>query len=221
MYLTQMHLNATRRGAQKLLGSPQVMHAAVQAAFSPNSLEYANGRALWRIDRPDKTTTSLLIVSPIEPDLTHVVEQAGWQTTQAWQTREYGQLLDRLKPGQQWGFRIRANPVRNVRLRDWADTKPVGHVTVKQQEDWLVSRTATHGFQIPDGQQDTAAFSVVGRDRLQFTKGGHKVVLSTVTFEGVLKVVDADLLRAALISGIGRAKAYGCGMLTLAPLPNS
>lgn len=220
MFLTQMHLNATRRGAQKLLGSPQVMHAAVQAAFPPGALEYANGRALWRIDRPDKTTTSLLIVSPIEPDLTHVVEQAGWQTSQAWQTREYTQLLDRLTPGQQWGFRIRANPVRNVRLSDWTDTKPVGHVTVKQQEDWLVSRAARHGFQIPDGPEQTAALSVVGRDRVQFIKGGHKAVLSTATYEGVLEVVDTEALRASLISGIGRAKAYGCGMLTLAPLTN-
>lgn len=195
------------------------MHAAVQAAFPPNALQDAGGRALWRIDQPSAMSKTLLIVSPMAPDLTHVVEQAGWQTTQAWQTREYRLLLDQLSPGQQWSFRLRANPVKNVRLDGWSDTKPVGHVTVKQQQDWLVSRTAANGFHIPDGPQSSAAFSVVGRDRLQFKKGGHQVSLTTATYEGVLEVDDADVLRSSLISGIGRAKAYGCGMLTLAPLP--
>lgn len=37
-----------------------------------------------------------------------------------------------------------------------------------------------------------------------------------MTFEGVLTITEAELFRKALIDGIGRAKAYGCGLMTLA-----
>jgi CRISPR system Cascade subunit CasE len=37
-------------------------------------------------------------------------------------------------------------------------------------------------------------------------------------FEGVLQISDESLFKAALTNGIGRAKAYGCGLLTLANL---
>jgi CRISPR system Cascade subunit CasE len=39
----------------------------------------------------------------------------------------------------------------------------------------------------------------------------------TVTFDGRLEVTDPDALRRTLTQGI-RAKAYGCGLITLAPL---
>lgn len=44
------------------------------------------------------------------------------------------------------------------------------------------------------------------------------VSLVTVTFDGRLEVTDPELLRRTLRQGLGKAKAYGCGLLTLAPL---
>ena len=38
----------------------------------------------------------------------------------------------------------------------------------------------------------------------------------SVVFEGVLTVTDADAFRNALVNGIGREKAYGMGLLTIA-----
>jgi CRISPR system Cascade subunit CasE len=42
------------------------------------------------------------------------------------------------------------------------------------------------------------------------------IALETCTFEGVLEVADADALRAAILSGVGPGKAFGCGLLSLA-----
>ena len=42
------------------------------------------------------------------------------------------------------------------------------------------------------------------------------MTLGVATFEGVLEVTDPDALRRALTHGIGRGKAYGCGLMTLA-----
>ena len=37
-------------------------------------------------------------------------------------------------------------------------------------------------------------------------------------FRGELEITDTEQLRDTLINGMGRGKAYGCGLLTLAPL---
>lgn len=47
---------------------------------------------------------------------------------------------------------------------------------------------------------------------------GPRVTISTATFQGRHRVTDAEALRAALLTGIGPAKGYGQGLLTLAPL---
>ncbi|MCZ4276505.1 type I-E CRISPR-associated protein Cas6/Cse3/CasE [Rhodococcoides yunnanense] len=220
MYLSKMSLNRRRRGAVKLLSSPQAMHAAVQSAFAPGSFAESDGRALWRVDELGRDDIALYVVSPVEPDLSHVVEQAGWQTGEMWKTVEYGGFLAGLQAGQRWGFRLRANPVHNVYKTDkaWGDTKPVAHLTVKHQQTWLLDRAAKSGFSIPDGPQHEAALQVIDRSTLKFNKGGHSVTIGTATFEGVLQVEDPVLLRSVLTNGLGRAKAYGCGLITLAPL---
>ncbi|MGL4306376.1 MAG: type I-E CRISPR-associated protein Cas6/Cse3/CasE [Mycobacteriaceae bacterium] len=216
MYLTTMPLNPVRRGAQKLLGSPQSMHAAVLSSFPPGLLTSEN-RVLWRVDQFSQHEVNLVLVSPSEPDLTHIVEQAGWQTGNPWQTRDYSPLLKKLQEGQQWSFRLTANPVFYARKGDWEDTKPVGHLTVKHQEQWLLDRVERLGFQIPDGLEEEKSFAVVERKSLFFRKGGHKVTLTIATFEGILEITDKESFLRSLTAGIGRAKAYGCGLLTIAP----
>lgn len=216
MFLSRMFVNPRKRGAQRLLASPQRMHAAVEASFAPDTSAEGILRPLWRIDR-QSDRTALLITSPTEPDLTHLVEQAGWQTGELWQTRPYEALLTNLSVGQSWHFRLTANPTYAGRKDGWADTKPRGHTTVKQQEAWLLSRCERAGFTIPDGPSGEHQLHVVEREMVRFAKGGHRVSLAKATYEGHLTVSDAELLRAALTRGVGRAKAYGCGMLTLAP----
>ena len=52
-------------------------------------------------------------------------------------------------------------------------------------------------------------FRVKGEDK-------RPVTLKLATFQGTLKVTDPRALRSALANGIGRAKGYGAGLLTLA-----
>jgi CRISPR system Cascade subunit CasE len=215
MHLTRMHLNPARRGTRHLLSSPQRMHAAVLSAFSPEApLVEGDGRVLWRVDRsPDRLT--LFISSPSAPDLTHVVEQAGWPTgSNPWQTASLDGLLARLDTGQEWVFRLTANPVRSVSQPGGARGRRTGHVTAAQQEEWLQARAASWGF-------DALKCAVSERRHVSFPRrsdgSSHTVSLSMATFDGVLRVTDANALRTSLVAGLGRAKGYGCGLLTLAP----
>lgn len=237
-FLTRVYLNKNLRNARRLLASPHRMHGAVEAAFAPGAMP-SGRRSLWRVDSfPGKNI--LYIVSPVQPDVRHIVEQAGWLHDEgAAETKNYAPLLDRLQTGQSWHFRLTANPVRYLGSKDDTD-EPVkrknvykrhGHITVAQQLQWLIDKSARCGFQIPhmehNGQSMPRA-DIVDRKIIRFERQGGReqstenkvgrkktITISTATFEGVLAVTDVDLFRIALRNGIGHAKAYGCGLLTL------
>lgn len=219
MFLTRMQINPRRRGARKLIGSPHAMHAAVNAAF-PDARPTAEGRILWRLDVHSDQRVLLFVASPDRPDFTHLVEQAGWPTTEAWSTQPYEPLLGSLRAGQRWQFRLTANPVHSARRDGWADTKPLGHITVKQQEQWLLDRAPKLGFALaPVGQQTEESeydLALVDRSVRRFRRNSDAVTLATATFEGQLEIADPALMSRALTRGVGRGKAYGCGLLTLA-----
>lgn len=216
MFLSRMALNAARRQARFLLGSPQAMHAAVLSSFAPNvSTETAEGRVLWRVDRGENRATWLYMVSPEAPDMAHLVEQAGWSTQETWETRDYEPFLGRLMAGQRWAFRITANPVHTV--TEGGTGKRRGHVTLLQQQGWLFDRAKSNGFSVspPSGADEVL---VSNRDNKIFRRGDSTITLTTAQFDGQLEVLDAEKLRHVLTQGLGRAKGYGCGLLTLAPL---
>ncbi|MFD6357443.1 type I-E CRISPR-associated protein Cas6/Cse3/CasE [Nocardia tengchongensis] len=225
MYLSRIPLNPARRGTRKFLSSPQVTHAAVMAAFPPGTATHTggDGRVLWRIDQHGNDI-HLYVVSPGEPDFTHIVEQAGWPTTAAWATRKYDQLLDTLAVGQAWHFRLTANPVRNALTRpDATEAKVRGKATglnAADQLNWLGRKASDAGFTLaesgPPGQREDDV-RILSRNTLTFRRGTATINLSVATFEGTLLVADVERLRTALTTGIGRAKGYGCGLLTLAP----
>lgn len=230
MYLTCLRINTARTGAHKLLGSPQAMHAAVMAGFPgilPSDTEQP--RILWRLDHNSRTEVFLYVASPDRPDFTHVIEQAGWPASDhGWQTRDFAPLLARLEKGDNWSFRLTANPVRRYRPDPNQRAKPVGHVSPKYQMEWLLERQERAGFRVlpkPPVERilphDEHQLVVSSRRLLKFHRGGAKapVQLQTATFDGRLEVTDVGALRTSLTQGIGRAKAYGCGLMTLAPVP--
>ncbi|MBN3933036.1 type I-E CRISPR-associated protein Cas6/Cse3/CasE [Streptomyces verrucosisporus] len=234
MYLTRFRINTARMGARRLLSSPQVMHAAVMSSFPTAPPAAGEGpRVLWRVDHNSASQVLLYIVSPDRPDLTHLVEQAGWPTAEeGWRTRPYTPFLSRLENDGIWAFRLTANPVHSIRRTDGEPTKRTAHLTPRHQTQWLLKRQKDAGFRIlekPEEQRrlpegDAHELIVHGRRDLAFGKteqtSGRKnrVTLTAVTFDGRLQVTDPDALRRTLVVGLGKAKAYGCGLMTLAPV---
>jgi CRISPR system Cascade subunit CasE len=258
MFLSRLRINVARPGARRLLSSPQRLHAAVMSSFpdllpaAPLLPDASDGpRVLWRLDRNAPAETFLLVVSPDRPDMTHIVEQAGWpaaaadRATLGWQTRPYGPFLDRLTAGSTWSFRLTANPVHHIRRKPSEPIKRTAHVTAAHQMSWLLDadRQQRAGFRIsekpdskrllPSGTTQSGhphhgdRFEVTVRDQrnLSFNKSRSNgpsrppVSLVTVTFDGHLEVTDPERLRRTLVQGLGKAKAYGCGLMTLAPSP--
>jgi CRISPR system Cascade subunit CasE len=227
MYLTRFRVNTGRLGARRLLGSPQALHAAVMTSFAePLRNDDAGPRVLWRLDNTSAADTHLYIVSPDKPDLTHLVEQAGWPTTGGWDTYDYRPLLSRLRAGDRLAFRLTVNPVHSIRRKDGEPTKLTAHITPRHQLAWLLQRQQTAGFSLLEKTSSTPTvndldrYQVVlhNRRNLSFAKSRDtkRVTLTTVTFDGRLEITDADAFRRTLTRGLGRGKAYGCGLMTLA-----
>ena len=224
MYMSRIAINRRRRGGMKLLSSRHAMHAAVMSAFAPGTPTQSEaGRVLWRIDRRDEAI-DLLIVSPERPCLVHIAEQAGWSTNNSWATRDYRPFLQSLSPDSEFVFRLVANPTRRASVSgagaETSQKQVVGHRTVDHQRQWLLERASDCGFAVAGGEGDGTEpeLQVRERETATFRRGSNRVTLVTAAFEGKLTVVDPDRLRTTLGHGVGRAKGYGCGLLTLLPM---
>lgn len=227
MYLSRMPINTARQGAWELLSSPYKMHAAVEHAFPPKAHVLSEeGRILWRLDAVpgDNETAYLYVVSPSLPDFTHISEQVGWPTVRAWETKDYAPVLDYLAGGQRWAFRLKANPVRKVfKNRSDRSTADVigtiqGHVTEAQQIEWLLSRAEGRGFRVVEDEVAVPLVNVSQRHRQKFVHKGSEVTLVSAVYDGILEVTDVEAFRRTLCFGVGRAKGFGCGLLTVAPV---
>ena len=223
MFLTKIALAPERRLARKYLGSPQAMHAVVMSVTGGHDGN-GPGRVLWRVDRG--VTTALYILSPLEPDCSQLVTEAGTAGAQA-RTLDYSPFLASLDAGQLWAFRLAANPSYSASRGPGVRGQRYGHVTVEQQRQWLMDRVPRFGFELmpvdhADGEGIDKAVLVAYRERPVFNRrrpggeGYDRVTINRTVYEGVLRVTDPEPLRRALIAGIGRSKAYGCGLMTLA-----
>ena len=215
MYLSRVELNPYRRETMRALESPQIMHAAVMASFDSFSPGKSDTRVLWRIDRL-ASSTYLLIQSGDKPDLHHIVDQFGRPDTgQTGDTVDYEPFISNIEVGQTWRFRLRANPVRSIPPKEPnARGKVCHHITSEQQLKWLLDRCENWGVSMSNGGSPTV--NIVQREKRTFDRKGSKVTISTVTFEGELTIINRDKFVESLRNGIGRAKAYGCGMITIA-----
>lgn len=216
-YLTRIEINPRRRASARILASPHRMHGAVNACFPPSR---APARPLWRVDET-KAGTMLYLLSDVAPDPTGFVEEHGWPVAGGWQTRSYETVLDKVAAGARFSFRLTANPVHNARqpspTGERGRGKRFAHVTATQQLDWFVEHAEGWGFTV--GRHDSPEVRIVGRRTLLFRRGERDLKVGVATFEGVLVVTDAARMKASMVGGIGPAKAYGCGLLTLAPPP--
>lgn len=79
-------------------------------------------------------------------------------------------------------------------------------------EKWFASRSPGWGF-----WPDSLELGRVWADSLP-KAGGANVTLCKAAIAGVPAVLDREKFKKAFAEGLGPAKAFGCGLLRLAPI---
>jgi CRISPR system Cascade subunit CasE len=203
-----MELDTRKRYTMKALNSPNLFHGAIEAAFPGERT-----RKLWRIDNLGGHCY-ILLLSDREPELEHAVEQFGVITSdKLWETKDYDGLLDRIEDHTIWRFRLTANPTKCSNPKHGERGTVQAHITSSYQKKWFMEKGEKCGFSVKEED-----FLVTESCWKRFYKGAQRkqpVTFLAVTYEGILKVTDAEKFRKTLTDGVGRGKAFGMGMLTV------
>ncbi len=135
--------------------------------------------------------------------------------------------------GMELAFRLVANPTKKVPSLDATGIprKNGKRVELRGEEEltrWLARKATGCGFVLVDVRARPGVFDVLATEGGKFCgqrgTGGRgadstRLTFSAVRFDGRLRVVDQGQFVRALAAGVGSAKGYGFGLLTVAPVP--
>lgn len=215
MYLSRLILNPHNRGVQRELANPYELHRTLMTAF-PEELPN-HERVLFRVET-DRTTgvPAVLVQSHLEADWGKLAARQDYLLPEAaWPPNVFANPAQKpfqlaLQMGQRLAFRLRANPTvtrqgkRHALYREEA------------QRAWLERQGRRGGFRVLRvnvvREGDTSAWIARDTQRLRATH-------FAVCFDGLLQVTDPAILWQTVQAGIGPAKGFGFGLLSLGPAP--
>lgn len=215
--------NVPERTWKTLSTDVYALHQAVMVLFA----EYTSpGRVLFRAE-PSSSGGIVLVQSMVEPragGLTMGLEPMGLPKSV--------DLSSAFKAGDRLKFRLVAAPMKRPILPPEAPPedaeKPRNRIPLNQHAEqlaWLTRKAEKHGFSLVSQapQQEWIGFSDVECPSVTITKMGdmkgkkndNLITVRPVRFDGLLQVTDPELFYRAIVSGIGPAKGFGMGLLSL------
>lgn len=174
---------------------------------------------LCRIDKIEENFRVLLL-STKQP------QRPNWCPTDCFGTKE---IPDKFFKHPRYRFSLLANPTKKLRVDNTDGTRKKNgrRVPLTKREDliaWLQGKAKAGGFAVilkreDDFGKEVEVLRTIPRGREFFHKDGRSHGTHTaVEFQGELTVTDPKKFRATVAAGIGSAKAFGFGLLVLAPL---
>lgn len=214
MYLSRLTLNPRDRTVQREIANVYELHRTLMAAY-PDDLP-PHERVLFRVEANPRTgVPTVLVQSHTRPDWTHLaVRDTYLLPTSQWPPQIFANpavksfTID-LAAGQTLAFRLRANvTVKREGSRH-------GLYDEEDQRAWLARKGERNGF------RPLRVTAIQEDDQISWKPrrngGKRKLTHFAVRFDGLLKVTDPKQLWDAVQSGIGPAKSFGFGLLSLAP----
>jgi len=204
-YLTQAivdHATAAKREFRDVYG----WHQAVWKAFPGRDGQDRD--FLTRLDERDGGFR-LLIVSPEIPT------RPDWCPVELWQTKP---IPETYFGKRRYAFQLLANPTKKVTKLgpDGKPTKNGKRVPLRTREEyvaWMQRKAEQGGFVV-----DAETLRTIQQGRENFQKKGTDGTHTAVELQGVLTVNDPAKFHETFTRGIGSAKAFGFGLLVIAPV---
>lgn len=165
---------------------------------------------LFRVDSLPNGRVIIIVQSAVKPDWDYAFHNVNYL-----RAAEVEPFEPRFSNGQCLRFRLASNPTRRLsghspdaRVESIGKRVPVPN---DQLIEWLHRRAESSGFII---KRDATTLQ---SGYIYMKKNGDGQRLRSVLFDGLLRVTDADAFRQTLVRGIGSGKAFGFGLLTIAP----
>ncbi len=181
----------------------------------------ADSGFLFRIDPCLNGRAVIIVQSAVEPNWEYAFQNAGYLLAAPPEVKSFDPDFTK---GQRLRFRLVANPTRRLSKNSLgADGQPlkgekwIGKrvpVPTDQLVEWLARRAGPAGFSIEKG----AAAIQPGYIYMNKSRDDKGQRLRSVRYEGILEVTDPAAFKETLIRGIGPGKAFGFGLLSVAPL---
>jgi len=228
MYLSSVLLNVKSRAVQRDLADPYQMHRTV---LSTLPVCEGDARAHFGVlHRADSYRGSqhiqLLVQSKVAPDWNRLAKKNYVESESAASIQSVLSLYKSIPVGQVLAFRLRANPTKKVDTKTGPDgQRRNGRRVLLQGEtaqiEWLQRKSRQCGFRLldvtvqPEGVKHLTKFSPVANGPVRSSTGD--AAIGTVLYEGYLRLMVASDFLDCLVQGIGPGKAFGCGLLSIAP----
>jgi CRISPR system Cascade subunit CasE len=221
MYLARFFLNPLERNVRFDVANPEGLHKTVMRLFPKDTGPEARKAhaVLHRLDEGSGGQIMLLVQSRSKPDTANLLPRyvndltrdpnlAFSGITENPSIRNVDEERKAIGAGDRFLFRLKANTTKKIGTKTAPDGKRVHgqRVPVRGDDarlDWLRRHAKVAGF---------AFFDVRVRE---VQARGREVRLAGVLFDGALEVKDPLPFRHALETGIGPAKAFGFGLLSL------
>jgi len=206
MYLSRLTLNSSRM-AVLLVSNSYRVHQRLRMACEDDP------HLLFRIEENAQGVNQILVQSQNEPDW----KKAFDDFPVLLRPPECKPFRPQLKDGDSYRFRLLANPtVKKTVDHDGEQKKArLGLLNEEAQQDWLQRKIEAAGSRVLASRTLPRGFQ---HSRKNPSKDENHQTHLSVLFEGFLLVNDASLLQAVLETGIGSAKGFGFGLLSLAPV---
>ncbi len=212
MILSQLFLNPRNRRVQAELANPYELHRSLMSAF-PAKQTLEERVLLYRLEtRPTPPYVVVLVQSAAQPDWSAL--ERGDYLIAAAQMKEFSPQFE---AGQAFTFRLMANPTRRLKSADAEKPgKRIGLVKEEDQLAWLTRKAQQSGFAVLAAQVTrNSPPDVIKRHPGTET---YRMSHVGVRFDGQLRVTDATLFTQTVQVGVGSAKGFGFGLLSLARL---
>lgn len=198
------------------INSPVFRHRAIMHLFPELTLENprASSNILFRLDTTAGSAPYFLIQSDIAPAEGHPVETKHIE-------------LASPPAGTHISFRLSINAVKRKKPAEGSNRKRgLGIVQIPFDGDTEADERLPRMSEWLAGKLSPALSQVTilnhQRQALGSNRSGHSqgspFVVQVDTVDGFACVEDPALLEELLLKGIGRAKSYGCGLLSIRPL---
>lgn len=230
MYLTRAFLNPSSRAVRSDLRDPENLHKTIMRAFPSDSGPSARmtHAVLHRLDYERDERAVLLIQSTTRPEtdkwpegyvlnLSSDMDQAFSAVIENPAVRSVEAQHAAFREGDRLAFRLRANTTRKIDTKTGPDgLKRNGkRVPVRGDEarvEWLERKATASGFSFDSTAIRVTEMAPIG------SKGAKTITVAGALFDGILTVTNVEQFRAAVRKGIGPAKSYGFGLLSVKPL---